>query len=112
MPGVDIRKDDEVKVMNGKDRGHTGRVVHVLPREGRVMVEGVARAKRHTRMSGKRSSSGQQLQQAGIIESELFVDISNVQIVCKKCGQPTRVGHRLEDDGTKIRVCRKCDADL
>ena len=112
MPGVDIKKDDQVKVMNGKDRGHTGRVIHVLPREGRVMVEGVARAKRHTRMSGKRSRSGQQLQQAGIVESELFIDISNVQIVCKKCGQPTRVGHRIDESGTKIRVCRKCDADL
>jgi large subunit ribosomal protein L24 len=112
MPGVDIRKDDEVRVMSGKDRGHTGRVVHVLPREGRVMVEGVARAKRHTRMSGKRSRSGQQLQQAGIIERELFIDISNVQLVCKTCGQPTRVGHLVQDDGKKVRVCRKCDAKL
>jgi large subunit ribosomal protein L24 len=112
MPGVDIKKDDQVRVMNGKDRGHTGRVIHVQPREGRIMVEGVARAKRHTRMSGKRSRSGQQLQQAGIVESELFIDISNVQIVCRKCDQPTRVGHRLEADGKKIRVCRKCDADL
>ncbi|MFN2544240.1 MAG: 50S ribosomal protein L24 [Actinomycetota bacterium] len=112
MPGVDVKKDDQVRVMNGKDRGHTGRVIHVLPREGRVMVEGVARAKRHTRMSGKRSRSGQQLQQAGIVESELFIDLSNVQIVCKKCNQPTRVGHRVADGGKKIRVCRKCDADL
>jgi len=112
MPGLDIKKDDEVRVMNGKDRGRTGRVVHVLPGEGKVMVEGVARAKRHTRMSGKRSRSGQQLQQAGIIEREQFIDISNVQLVCKTCGQPTRVGHRVEDDGTKIRVCRKCDAGL
>ena len=111
MPGVDIHKDDEVRVMNGKDRGRTGRVVHVLPREGKVMVEGVARAKRHTRMSGKRSRSGQQLQQAGIIERELFVDISNVQLVCKSCGQPTRVGHRVVGD-TKVRICRKCEAEL
>jgi large subunit ribosomal protein L24 len=112
VPGVDIKKDDEVKVMNGKDRGRTGRVVHVMPREGKVMVEGVARAKRHQRATGKRSRSGSQLQQAGIIDREQYIDISNVQIVCKKCGQPTRVGHRVEDDGTKIRVCRKCDADL
>ena len=112
MPGVDIKKDDEVRVMNGKDRGRTGRVVNVLPREGKIMVEGVARAKRHTRASGKRSRSGQQLQQAGIVEKEQFIDISNVQIVCSKCAQPTRVGHRVEGDGTKIRVCRKCGADL
>jgi large subunit ribosomal protein L24 len=112
MPGVDVKKDDEVRVMNGKDRGRTGRVVNVLPREGKVMVEGVARAKRHTRASGKRSRSGQQLQQAGIVEKEQFIDISNVQIVCSKCAQPTRVGRRIEGDGTKIRVCRKCGADL
>jgi large subunit ribosomal protein L24 len=112
MPGVDIKKDDQVRVMNGKDRGRSGRVIHVLPREGRVMVEGVARAKKHQRATGKRSRSGSQLQQAGIIETELFVDISNVQIVCKSCNQPTRVGHRIEEDGTKTRICRKCEADL
>jgi len=112
MPGVDIKKDDQVRVMNGKDRGRSGRVIHVLPREGRVMVEGVARAKKHQRASGKRSRSGSQLQQAGIIETELFVDISNVQIVCKSCNQPTRVGHRIEEDGAKTRICRKCEADL
>ena len=112
MPGVDIKKDDQVRVMSGKDRGRSGRVIHVLPKEGRVMVEGVARAKKHQRATGKRSRSGSQLQQAGIIETELFVDISNVQIVCKSCNQPTRVGHRIEDDGTKTRICRKCEKDL
>jgi len=112
MPGVDIRKDDDVKVLSGKDRGRTGRVVHVLPREGKVMVEGVARARRHQRATGKRSRSGSQLQQAGIIERELFVEISNVQLVCKTCGQATRVGHEIGDDGKKRRVCRKCGATL
>jgi len=112
MPGVDIKKDDHVKVMSGKDRGKSGRVIHVLPKEGRVMVDGVARAKKHQRATGKRSRSGSQLQQAGIIDTELFVDISNVQIVCKSCNQPTRVGHRVEGDGTKIRICRKCEKDL
>ena len=112
MPGVDIKKDDHVRVMNGKDRGKSGRVIHVLPREGRVMVEGVARAKKHQRATVKKSRSGSQLQQAGIIDTELFVDISNVQIVCKSCNQPTRVGHRVDDDGTKTRICRKCEAEL
>src|SRR6266571_4557633 len=107
MPGVDIRKDDEVRVMSGKDRGRTGRVVHVLPKEGKVMVEGVARARRHQRTSGKRSRSGSQLQQGGIIERELFIDISNVQLVCKTCGNSTRVGHQTDDDGSKTRLCRK-----
>jgi large subunit ribosomal protein L24 len=112
MPGVDIKKDDQVRVMNGKSRGHEGRVIRVLPREGRVMVEGAAMAKKHTRTQGKRSQSGSQLQQGGIIDTEQFIDISNVQIVCRNCGKPTRIGHRVEPDGTKVRVCRKCGEDL
>jgi len=112
MPGVDIRKDDNVRVMTGKDRGKEGRVVRVLPREGRVMVDGVALAKKHQRAGGRASGSSQAVQQGGIIDVEMFVDISNVQPVCGKCGQPTRVGHRIDDDGTKVRICRKCEEDL
>ena len=111
MPGVDIKKDDNVRVMAGKDRGKTGRVVRVQPNDGRVMVDGVALAKKHQRASGKRSTSGQQLQQGGIIDVETYIDISNVQIVCKSCGNPTRVGHRIEGD-TKVRICRKCEEQL
>jgi len=103
MP-VSIKKDDEVQVIHGKDRGSRGRVVRVLPKEGRVMVEGIARAKKHSRPSKQR-------QQGGIIDIEQFVDISNVAVVCKSCGQATRVGHRIED-GKKTRICRKCESDL
>jgi large subunit ribosomal protein L24 len=112
MPGVDIKRDDNVRVMKGKSRGHTGRVIRVLPRERRVLVEGAAVAKRHQRTQGKRSASGSQLQQGGIIDKELFIDISNVQLVCRSCGQATRVGHRMQADGTKVRFCRKCGEDL
>ncbi|HLA92810.1 MAG TPA: 50S ribosomal protein L24 [Actinomycetota bacterium] len=111
MPGVNIHKDDTVKVMTGKSAGHTGRVIRVLPREGRVMVEGAAMAKKHQRTQGKRSQSGSQLQQGGIIDTETFIDIANVMLVCGSCGKPTRVGYRIEGDGTKVRVCRKCGAD-
>jgi large subunit ribosomal protein L24 len=111
MPGVDIKKDDTVMVMSGKDRGKEGRVVRVSPRDGRVMVDGVALAKKHMRASGKRSTGGQQLQQGGIIDAETYIDISNVQIVCRSCGRPTRVGHRVEG-GVKVRICRKCEAEL
>ncbi|MGE5460478.1 MAG: 50S ribosomal protein L24 [Solirubrobacterales bacterium] len=112
MPGVDIKKDDNVRIMTGKDRGHTGRVLHVIPTEGKVMVDGAARAKKHQRATGKRSASGAQLQQGGIIDTELYIDISNVQIVCKSCGQPTRVGHLVDAEGNKVRICRKCEAEL
>jgi large subunit ribosomal protein L24 len=111
MPGVDIKKDDTVKVLQGKDRGKEGRVVRVDPSRRRVMVDGVAMAKKHSRSSGKRSTSGQQLQQGGIIDIEMYIDISNVAIVCKSCGRATRVGHRIEDD-QKVRICRKCEAEL
>ena len=112
MPGVNIRKDDTVKVLTGKSAGHTGRVIRVMPREGRVMVEGAGMAKKHQRTTGKRSTSGSQLQQGGIIDTEQFLDISNVQLVCPSCGKSTRIGHRIEGDGTKVRVCKRCGADL
>ena len=102
--GMPIKKDDEVMVIAGKDKGHVGRVVHVLPREGRIMVDGAARAKKHTRPQG-------QTMQGGIIDTELFIDISNVALVCKACGQPTRIGNRIDGE-TKVRVCKKCGAEL
>ena len=111
MPSVDIKNDDLIRVIAGKDRGKEGRVLRVLPLEGRVMVEGAAMAKKHQRTSGKRSASGSQLQQGGIIDTELFIDISNVMLVCNSCGKPTRVGFRIEGDGSKFRVCRKCGSD-
>ena len=111
MPGVDIHKDDQVRVIAGKDVGHQGRVVRVQPGRGRVLVEGAARAKRHTMTRGKRSASGQQLQQGGIIDTEVYIDISNVLLVCKSCGKATRVGYR-EVDGVKSRFCRRCESEF
>jgi large subunit ribosomal protein L24 len=106
MAAVDIRKNDEVEVISGKDRGKRGRVVNVLPRDGRVMVEGVARAKRHLPIRPTQRGG----QTGGIILKELFIDLSNVQLVCKSCSRPTRVGH--EGQGReKVRVCRRCGAE-
>ena len=110
MPTVDIKKNDEVQVIAGKDRGKRGRVVHVLPKDGRVQVEGVARATKHARTAGKRSRGGTQLQQGGIIQTELFIDLSNVMLVCRNCGKATRIGHR-EEAGTKVRICRHCGSE-
>ena len=112
MPGVDIKKDDTVKVIAGKDIGHQGRVVRVVPDKGKVLVEGAGRAKKHTRTGAKRSKgSTQALQQGGIIDMEQLIDISNVLVVCRTCNKATRVGHRI-DAGHKSRMCRKCGADL
>lgn len=99
----DIRKNDHVQVISGKDRGKTGRVVNVAPKKNRVMVEGVARVVRHSKPSQKN-------RQGGLVTKEMFVDLSNVQIVCRQCGKATRVGHRTED-GVKARFCRRCGAE-
>ncbi len=111
MPGVDIKKDDTVRVLHGKDRGKEGRVVRVDPGRRRVIVDGVAVAKKHQRAGGRASGSTQAVAQGGIIDVETFIDISNVALVCKSCGKPTRVGRRIEGD-TKVRICRKCEAEL
>jgi len=110
MAGVGIRKNDEVQVIAGKDRGKRGRVVNVLPQDHRVMVEGVGRATKHSRTSGKRSKSGSQLQQGGIIVTEQFIDLSNVQLVCRTCGRPSRMGYEVRD-GVRARMCKRCGAE-
>jgi large subunit ribosomal protein L24 len=100
-----IRKGDRVVVLSGKDRGREGTVTFAYPDEGRVIVDGANVAKRHQKPT-------RQTQQGGIIDKEMPVDVSNVAIICPSCGKPTRVGHRFEPDGTKVRVCRKCEGDL
>jgi large subunit ribosomal protein L24 len=98
-----VRKNDNVLVIAGKDRGKRGRVLKVLPDRNRVVVEGVNFVKRHTRPNPQRNIKG------GVVERESSLHASNVQIVCPECGAPTRVGHQLLGDGRKVRVCRKCD---
>jgi large subunit ribosomal protein L24 len=111
MATVTIKKNDEVEVISGKDRGKRGRVVNVLPREGKIQVEGVARATRHMPVRPARNSSRGSMT-GGLVTKELFVDISNVMVVCKSCGKPSRIGYRVEVDGTKVRVCRRCEGEV
>jgi large subunit ribosomal protein L24 len=112
MPGVDIKKDDNVRVISGKDRGKEGRVVRVFPAQGRVMVDGVALAKKHSRTGAQRTRTGQQLQQGGIIDVEMSVDISNVQLICPNCHEAVRLGHGVNADGAKVRICRNCGTEI
>jgi large subunit ribosomal protein L24 len=100
-----IRKGDNVRVLQGKFRGKEGRVAFAFPDRGKVIVDGVNTAKRHTK---PRSAQ----QPGGIITKDMPLDVSNVAIVCSGCGKATRVGYRFDPNGTKVRVCRKCDADL
>ena len=112
MPGMDIKKDDNVRVISGKDRGKEGRVVRVFPQDGRVMVDGVALAKKHSRTGAQRTRTGQQLQQGGIIDVEMSVDVSNVQLLCPSCHEATRIAHGRNADGVKVRICRHCGAEI
>lgn len=96
-----IRKNDSVLVIAGKDKGKKGKVRFAYPKRNRVIVEGVNFIKRHARASG-------QVRQAGIIEREAALDVSNVMLVCSKCNRPTRIGARILGDGKKVRICRRC----
>jgi large subunit ribosomal protein L24 len=98
-----VRKNDNVVVITGRDRGKRGRVLRVLPGKTRVVVEGVNFVKRHTRANPQRNIKG------GIVEREAALHASNVQIVCPACGAPTRAGNRRQDDGSRVRFCRKCN---
>jgi large subunit ribosomal protein L24 len=99
---VDIRRNDTVKVMSGKDKGKQGRVLRVFPDTGRVLVEHVAVVKKHLRPT--------QTSKGGIADQESSISISKVQLVCPTCG-PVRIGHAMQGD-RKVRVCKKCGGDI
>jgi large subunit ribosomal protein L24 len=103
---IQIRKNDRVKVIAGKDLNKTGRVLSVLRDKGRVVVEGVSFLKRHTRPNPQRQIKG------GIVEREAPIHVSNVMIVCGACGKATRIGHNVLADGKKVRICRSCNSSL
>jgi large subunit ribosomal protein L24 len=100
-----IRRDDVVEVLAGDDRGRRARVLSIDPRKGRAVVEGINRVYKHLRRSRKNP-------QGGRLEIEAPLHVSNLQLVCAKCDKAVRPGTKVEADGKKHRVCRKCGADL
>ena len=100
-----IKKGDRVVVLSGKDRGKEGVVMRAIPKEDKVIVEGVNVAKKHQRPT-------RMTMQGGIIDKDMPLHVSNVAIVSPGDGKPTRVGYRFDDDGQKIRVCRRTGAEL
>jgi len=98
-----IRRNDNVQVITGKDRGKKGRVLRVIADKNRLVVEGINFVKRHTRPNPGRGVKG------GILEKEAPMHASNVQLVCPECSAPTRIGHKVLEDGRKVRICRKCE---
>ena len=101
---IKLRKGDRVRVLKGKDVGKEGEVTRVLPESNRVIVDGVNVAKKHQKQT-------RATMQAGIIDKDMPIDASNVAILCDKCG-PTRIGYRIDANGKKIRICKKCGGDL
>jgi large subunit ribosomal protein L24 len=102
---MDIHKGDRVVVRSGKYRGHRSDVMQALPAENRVVVDGVNMAKRHSKPT-------RNLAQGGIIDKFMPIPVSAVSLLCHSCGQPTRIGKRFDENGVKIRVCKKCGADV
>ena len=101
MSVLTVKKDDQVLVLTGKDRGKRGTVVELLPKKSKVVVEGINTLKRHVRATGPGKASG-------IIEFNGPIDLSNVMLVCPKCDDASRVSRRVLGDGRKVRTCRKC----
>jgi len=100
-----IHKGDTVVVLSGKDKGKKAEVVRAIPERSRVILEGVNVAKRHQKPT-------RATQQGGIIDKFMPVHVSTVALVCKSCDKPTRAGYKFEDDGEKVRVCKKCGSEL
>ena len=101
---VDIRRNDTVKVITGRDKGREGRVLRVFPNDSKLLVEHVMMVKKHVRPNPQRNIKG------GIAEQESRIAISNVQLLCATCG-PVRIGHEVRGD-KKVRVCKKCGTTL
>ncbi len=105
MAKTRIKKGDTVVVIAGKDKGKKGKVLSVFPKKERLIIENINMATKHVRPT-------RQMQQGGIIHQEAPIHISNVMLLCKKCDKPTRIGMKMLDDGTKVRVCKKCGEDI
>lgn len=102
---MDIRKNDTVVVLSGKDKGKQGKIIEALPKDSKVIVEGVNKAKKHKKPR-KQGDPG------GIITKETPIYASKVMRVCPKCSKPTRAAHGTAKDGSKVRICKKCGAEI
>ena len=103
MPKMNVWKGDKVEVITGQDTGKQGEVLRAMPKDSKVIVDGAAIVKRHTKPNAMN-------QQGGIIEKPAPIHVSNVMLVCPVCGKRTRVGHDVDDNGRRVRVCKKCGA--
>jgi large subunit ribosomal protein L24 len=105
---MNVHKGDTVQVITGKDRGLKGKVLLAYPTAEKVLVEGANRVKKHTKVT----TTGRGAQTGGIVTQEAPVHVSNVMVVCPSCDKPSRIGHRRDENGKNVRVCRRCGSDI
>ena len=113
MAGLFVKKGDTVQVIAGKDIRTTGKVILADPETNRVIVEGVNRVTKHTKVQATTRGA----QEGGIVHQEAPIHVSNVQVVCPSCGKPSRIGHRRSEPDANgkthsVRVCRRCNGDI
>ena len=106
MSKLNVKKNDQVLVTTGKNRGARGRVLRVLASEGKAIVERVNMIKRHTRPNPTKGIQG------GILEREAPIAVSNLMVICPECGKPSRLGRKRLEDGRGVRVCKSCSANF
>ncbi len=104
-PKLRIKSGDRVMVITGKDKGRRGEVLKTLPRKGKVIIEGINIVKKHQRAT-------REMMQGGIIEQPAPLDASNVMLLCRNCGDPTRAGTKTLSSGRKVRCCKKCEENI
>ncbi len=102
---IRIKKDDKVKVLTGKDKGKIGKVLKVVKKTNRVIVENINVVKVHQRPT-------QANPQGGIVEKTMPIQISNLMVMCNSCVKPTRIGMKQLEDGKRVRICKKCDQQI
>ena len=106
MPKLKIKKNDQIVVIAGKDKGARGKVLRVHPGGGTAIVERINLVKKHTKPNPQRQVQG------GILERESPIGVSNLKVICPECSEPTRMGWKRLDDGRSVRVCKKCGATV
>lgn len=106
MPKMHIKKNDKVSVLAGKDRGKSGKVLYVTPEKNRAVVEKINKIYEHVRPNPQRNVKG------GIVQKEAPIHVSNLMLVCPSCSQATRIGRSVLADGKRVRVCKKCKANI
>jgi len=102
---IRIKKDDKVKVLTGKDKGKIGKVLKIVKKTNRVIVENINVVKVHQRPS-------QASPQGGIVEKTMPIQISNLMVMCNSCVKPTRIGMKQLEDGKRVRICKKCNQQI